>query len=196
MVTVRGGENGGSSASGASAIVASGTSDTGLTWKLGENGLLTISGTGEMRDFTDYDLEHGGIDWLDYRDRITQVRIGDGVTTIGSVAFYDCSNLSSVIIPDSVTTIGEFAFADCVSLSSVTIPNGVKEIKRSAFAYCTSLTEVTLADRVLQPGIIAVIIRIDTEAFFGCELLESVYIPAGVSIPKDAFPETTTVIRR
>jgi hypothetical protein len=47
--------------------------------------------------------------------------IGNGVTSIGDWAFYECSGLKSVTIPDSVTSIGEGAFAYCSGLTSVTI---------------------------------------------------------------------------
>ncbi len=47
--------------------------------------------------------------------------IGEGVTSIGYGAFYDCDGLTSVTIPSSVTSIGDFAFSDCSSLTSVTV---------------------------------------------------------------------------
>ena len=50
------------------------------------------------------------------------------VTSIGTNAFQNCTNLTSVTIPDSVTSIGEAAFYDCTSLTSVTIPNSVTSI--------------------------------------------------------------------
>ena len=47
--------------------------------------------------------------------------IPDGVTSIGSYAFEDCTSLTSVTIPDSVTSIGSEAFRGCTSLDSVYI---------------------------------------------------------------------------
>ena len=55
------------------------------------------------------------------------------VTSIGDIAFRDCSSLTSVTIPSSVTSIGWIAFKDCSSLSSVVIPNSVTQIGYSAF---------------------------------------------------------------
>lgn len=64
------------------------------------------------------------------------------VTTIGIVAFIDCTGLTSVTIPNSVTTIGEFAFDACTGLTSVTIGNSVTNIGEGAFALCSALTTV------------------------------------------------------
>ncbi|MGN0797113.1 MAG: leucine-rich repeat domain-containing protein [Christensenellales bacterium] len=43
----------------------------------------------------------------------------DSVTSIGSHAFSDCSNLTSITIPDSVTYIGSYAFSGCSNLTSI-----------------------------------------------------------------------------
>lgn len=45
--------------------------------------------------------------------------IPNSVTSIGSNAFSNCSNLASITIPDSVTSIGDYAFRGCSSLTSI-----------------------------------------------------------------------------
>ena len=65
---------------------------------------------------------------------IVNLKIPDGVTTIGSYAFSSCTNLASVTIPEGVTTIGSYAFSKCTSLASVTIPDGVTTIGSYAFS--------------------------------------------------------------
>ena len=94
-----------------------------VTWELAftsTTGILTISGTGAMKDYGAPDDQP----WKDYRSSITSVVIEDGVTSIGDYAFEGCNNanLTSVTIPASVTSIGGSAFSSCSSLSSVTIP--------------------------------------------------------------------------
>ena len=61
--------------------------------------------------------------------------IPDGVTSIGPHAFYNCTEITSVIIPDSVTSIGAVAFAGS-GLKSVTIGKNVASIGSFAFAEC------------------------------------------------------------
>ena len=104
----------------------SGTCGKHLKWKLTDEGVLTITGTGEM-----YNYRGSSRPWSLYS--VKQVIIGDGVTTIGSDAFRECSFLTSVTIPNSVTTISSDAFSYCRSLTSVTIGNGVRTIEGGCF---------------------------------------------------------------
>ena len=74
--------------------------------------------------------------------------IEPGVTSIGSLAFYKCSNLTSITIPSGLTSIGEMAFFNCSALTSVTIPNGVISIGNFAFGSCTGLKSITIPSSV------------------------------------------------
>ncbi len=121
----------------ATGVVASGTcgaegDGSNLTWTLDSEGVLTISGSGDMHD---YDLP--GAPW--YGSQVKSAVIADGVTSIGSHAFYNCTSLTSVTIPDSVTSIGAYAFDTCSSLTNVTIPNGVTSIEEHALAVMLSI---------------------------------------------------------
>ena len=86
-------------------IVDSGTCGAEVTWTLDSEGVLTISGTGAMKDYDPYKAP-----WYGSRSRVKSAVIADGVTSIGDYAFRDCYNLASVSIPDSVTSIGDSAF--------------------------------------------------------------------------------------
>src|SRR5215208_2096425 len=65
---------------------------------------------------------------------------GYPVTSIGNLAFGECTGLTSVTIPNGVTTIEKDAFFRCTSLAGVTIPNSVTTIGPGAYYFCTSLT--------------------------------------------------------
>ena len=159
----------------------SGTCGDNLTWTL-QDGVLTISGTGNMKNYSMQKVNDKYITtapWGEYYDTIKSVVIEAGVTSIGDYAFYKCSSLASVTIPDSVTSIGERAFCDCSSLASVTIPDSVTSIGSSAFSFCSSLASVTIPDSVTTIG---------DWAFYNCSSLASVTIPNSVtSIGNSAF---------
>ena len=105
----------------------SGTCGPNLKWHLTDDGVLSITGKGEMYGYSNLGP---------WGDSIKRVIIGDGVTTIGHDAFSGCSSLTSVNIPNSVTTIGRSAFSGCTSLTSVNIPNSVTTIGHEAFYGC------------------------------------------------------------
>ena len=186
-------------------IVASGTcgaegDGSNLTWTLDSEGVLTISGSGDMHGYDPSDapwhdrvksavIAEGvtSIGWYAFWgcESLTSVTIPDSVTSIGQHAFYDCKSLTSVTIPDSVTSIGDWAFSGCESLTSVTIPDSVTSIGDSAFRGCSSLTSVTIPDSVTSIG---------DWAFYYCTSLTSVTIPDSVtSIGKEAFSECTSL---
>jgi hypothetical protein len=85
-------------------------------------------------------------------EKVTELIIPDGVTSIGNNAFYRYSDLTSVVIPNSVTSIGSRAFSGCSGLTSVEIPNSVTSIGDSAFRDCYSLTSVVIPNSVTSIG--------------------------------------------
>lgn len=103
---------------GCAAADVSGTCGDSLTWTLTDAGKLTISGTGEMTDFSSYEA----VPWYAEMVSITSLQIGSGVTSIGTRAFA-YTDLTEVTIPGNVTTIGYLAFKECSSLTEVTILN-------------------------------------------------------------------------
>ena len=78
--------------------------------------------------------------------------IPEGVTTIGDLAFYQCSGLTSINIPEGVTTIGEETFYDCSGLTSINIPEGVTTIGEGAFSGCSGLTSIIIPESVTFIG--------------------------------------------
>ena len=169
-------------------IVKSGTcgaEGSNLTWTLDSEGVLTISGSGNMYDYYYNDDDLSNAPWYRIRSRVKSAVIAEGVTSIGKRAFTYCESLTSVTIPDSVTSIGSYAFQGCRSLTSVTIPDGVTYIGDYAFHDCRSLTSVTIPDGVTSIG---------EYAFWGCESLTSVTIPDSVtSIGDSTFSNCTSL---
>ena len=200
----------------AGTVIASGScgaNGDNLTWTLDDTGLLTISGTGAMKDYS----SSSGTPWYENKNNITKVSVETGVTSIGSFAFSDCSSLTSVTIPNSVTSIGDAAFRFCNSLTSVTIPDSVTSIGQDAFQGCSGLTGVYISDltawcsisfssslmsnplnyahnlylnneQITNLVIPSSVTSIGDYAFQGCSSLTSVTIPDSVtSIGESAF---------
>ena len=139
-----------------------------LTWVLTGDGTLTISGSGEMENYTDSSVAP----WYSNRTKILSAVVEPGVESVGNYAFYACLKLASVSLPGGVKSIGESAFQDCAKLTAVEIPEGVTSIGSSAFDGCSSLTSVTIPNSVTS---------IDGYTFYGCSSLASVTIPNGVT---------------
>ena len=159
-----------------------------LGWVLTEDGTLTISGEGEMENYSAKELDGKyctTASWGVYREQITLVVLEPGVTGIGEYAFRGCSSLTSVTISEGATSIGLEAFCDCGSLTSVTIPDGVTSIGDRAFYGCSNLTSVTIPESVTSIG---------SSAFLGCRSLTSVKIPEGVaSIDDQVFRDCSSL---
>ena len=171
-----------------------GDSGSNVTWELYDDGLLVISGEGNISDYDDnlYDdmdeippysqTRDTGECSIIYDEFIKKIIINDGVTGIGNCAFSNLHALKSVSIPDSVTRIGGSAFDCCWSLKSVTIPDSVTRIGGSAFENCGSLTSVNIPDSVTIIG---------SSAFEFCGRLTSVTISDSVTnIGSGAFSNT------
>ena len=169
-------------AAGAADIVMSGecgADGDNLTWTLDSDGLLTISGTGEMRDY----------DWgaspFSRKSSIKTVVIERGVTSIGASALSECFELTSIAIPDTVTIIRQYALSCCKKLESLDIPDSVTSIYASAFGSCTSLKSAKLSSGLTLIGL---------SLFKSCSSLKTVTIPDGVTaIAEYAFSNCSSM---
>ena len=179
------------------AIIQSGTlPDTNINYRLDENGLLTISGTGVIPN--DYDGTE--LEWAQWKNDITSIVIENGITGVGYSSFFDYTNLTKVTLANSVQSIDQSAFANCTSLTeinfpttmdiirsgafsncssleSINLPNGITRLGSGLFRYCTSLTNVTIPNSVEE---------FSSNVFFGCTSLKSLTLPKNITtIDKD-----------
>ncbi len=121
-----------------------GAAGSDLRWSLSSTGVLTITGSGKMKD---YDCPAQGAwmmpnadtaPWLtyafdyDYGCDITRAVFGSGITYIGTWCLPYCDKLTSVVLPGTLTSIGEAAFAGS-SLRSLSLPASLKTIGSNAF---------------------------------------------------------------
>jgi hypothetical protein len=136
-----------------------GTCGDALTWSYDtDTQTLTVSGTGEMWDYTDMDAPWRNLNVL-------KIIIEDGVTSVGDSAFITNSEITQVSFSNSLLSIGDSAFMGCaiaslalpqnlltmkegafafIPIGSLTIPASVTEIGPGVFAGCASLSEITV----------------------------------------------------
>ena len=172
-----------------------------ITWSFNtDTGLLKFEGTGKMANYG----PDGAFPspWYDkYESQIRSVEIGEGITSIGSCAFYKCIYLSSAVIPEGVTTLGDSAFSACRSLKEIYIPSTVEKIGTRTFSWFVGLEKITVSEnnpvfhsdgnciietatKTLLTGCNTSVIPTDgsvtaigDNAFSGCNGLSSIVIP-------------------
>lgn len=161
-----------------------------LKWTLDNNGVLTISGSGAMKDYT-WD-ENVRLDWyVNHKKDIRSVVLDNRITHIGDYAFDKCTNIESVrytgytgnagvALPESVTTIGVHAFSDTGVTGTLKLPEHLTEIDSSAFYHCRKLNgELKLPDTVKEIG---------GFAFHSCGFTGKLELPASLeNIGNGAF---------
>lgn len=171
---------------GASAKEYSGTCGS-TNWVFDDvSGELTLSGSGGVPD----NVTATYYPWHEYRKSIKSVVIENSVTSIGSLAFSNCSNLTDVSMGDNVYSIGSSAFSYCSSLKKIELPDKMVKISANLFFNCTSLEEIVIPENVTFIDMYAFysctnlksvefgekIVRINEYAFSNCNNLNSVYI--------------------
>lgn len=177
-------------------IVASGTCGDDLTWKLGDKGTLTISGTGEMYNYSMADAP-----WKEQKDLISALVVENGATSIGSSTFdgytslksiklastvksignnaFSNTGITSLDLPEGMESIGLGAFYNCEKMTELKLPESLTTLNNGAFAFCKGLTAVTLPNKITFIG---------TLAFEECTGLTSITIPENVTeIRNQAF---------
>ncbi|MDR1404527.1 MAG: leucine-rich repeat protein [Candidatus Methanoplasma sp.] len=182
---------------------ADGGTSGSITWDL-TDGVLTISGTGDMDDYARVPStpDETTVPWWNEKDSIQVAVIEEGVTSVGAYAFHSHSSLRSVAIHDGVTSIGNAAFQNCAGLSSVSLPDSLRTIAGAAFNNATGLSSIIIPGEVTSIGehafahtsltsvtIPGEVTSISDFAFWGCTALTSVTILSSepVSIGTYAF---------
>ena len=129
-----------------------------------ESGTLTVFGTGEVYDITNY---YGGgaktAPWFSIKNDIKKIVFGAQITEIGKYAFCQCKNLEYVELPASPIVIGNAAFEKCYNLRAVYTTGNepiigtfdlrtVDTLEAWTFAYTYLAGNIILSDAVESIG--------------------------------------------
>ena len=147
-----------------------------------ETKTITISGEGAMTDWS-----ANGSPFYAYaiRNNCTSIVVEEGVTTIGSYAFYNLQKVTSLTLPSTLTEIHEAAFLNLKVLTECDIPTGVTVIGKKAFTGCYVLEDVELPQGLLTLG---------EGAFSDCRAFTSVTIPPLITeLPTNCFAQNWNV---
>ena len=137
-------------------------------WDL-ENGVLTVKEDINFGNSSNYP-------WYNQRSQVTSVEFTSNVTLVGSYAFYDYNNLSSVDFSQAtgLTQINTYAFYSCDNLAAVAIPATVETIGSDAFQNCYAMADLDLSQATALKNI-------NSYAFQNCDKITRVIIPETVT---------------
>lgn len=118
----------------------SGSTEDGLTWSWSrDTGELVLTGEGAM-DGYDSDT----MPWYDVLPYTTSIVIKEGITSIGSYAFYNATNVTGILLPSTLTNLDERAFEYCTSVEELVVPDSVTNIGYGSFGNLINLKKVSV----------------------------------------------------
>ncbi len=169
-------------------IVASGECGDNLIWTLDREGTLTISGTGNMKNY----YQRSPAPWSEFV--VKKAVIQEGVSSVGDSAFWQSTQLASVSLPGSLKCIGVNAFEECTALEHISLPSGLETIYGGAFIK-SGIRELVVPGSVkIIPNYLSTFCGSLTDAVFeeGCEQTSSFLFAYCVSLRTVSIPSTLT----
>jgi len=124
-----------------------------------------------------------GDEFSPYNKRIKRITIPEGYTSIGALAFQNCTKLTEIKLPESLTSIGALAFAGCTGLTNIKLPKNLTSIEAGVFENCKRLANIKLPESLTSIGELA---------FAGCTGLTNIKLPKNLtSIGGEVFLDCT-----
>ncbi len=155
-----------------------------IKWSF-DNGVLTVWGSGEMKDYQKTDKRP----WDEHIDDAKKLVIKDGITSVGDWSFARFNGLEEIEFPNTINLIGERAFYGCQGVDYINLSDSIKVIEDGAFNSCKEAVRVKLPKTLEKIGdsafmnlpnvpvvtIPASVNEIGMWAFMGCTSLEQIY---------------------
>ena len=107
-----------------------------LHWSYAD-GVLTISGSGEMDPFAE-----GMAPWQTHKEDIRKVVLSGSVASVGDYAFTDYDAIEAVEFGNSLHTVGKRAFKSCDNLTRIVLPDTFRKFDEECFMSCKRLGEI------------------------------------------------------
>lgn len=142
-------------------------------------------------------------------NKLLNISLPQGITTIQGAAFSSCVSLSAIVVPSGVQTVNGYAFNQCISLCDAILPSSLTELGSDTFRNGYSLKKSVIPDRVayIQANTFyncsalydvvlpRYLVEIQGYAFGFCSALPKIDIPAGVTlIGNYAFSNCTSLV--
>ena len=153
---------------------------SGLTWFVAKDGVLHITGRGDMPDFQ-IDESGGkitvGTPWYGLQEKIVKIAVAEGITAVGNNAFWGLETVTEVTLPEGITRLGDQAFFACQKLGHIDLPSTLTSIGSQTFMWCP-FEEIAFPAGLKSIGASA----------FDMNELKSIVLPEGIeSIGAAAF---------
>ena len=127
-------------------IVASGDINEGtIQWELTEDSVFTISGSGNIPDYTTFPP------WNSYISAVKKIIVGEGIIRVGNYSLRNMINLERIELANTVTSVGTYSFSHTTTdykLSSIKFSENLQTIERYAFMSGIYLTEIRIPNSV------------------------------------------------
>lgn len=75
---------------------------------------------------------------------LVEIKLNEGLESIGENAFYGCEALESIAFPSTLKTIGEWAFCGCKLLTEVVLPEGFETLGKFSFSDCSAVKKISI----------------------------------------------------
>lgn len=180
-------------------VVFSGVWGESAAFALTEDGVLTVTGSGELREgemhvtFPSADADLPAFDTLVVSEGVTRIGANAFATwgmkkavlygDVGNGAFWECTRLETVWVMNA-ETVGNGAFEGCSRLKEVYLADSIKTIAAGAFDFCHSLPSIRIPQKIMT---------LHTYTFRECTALETITMPAVQHVESDCFLDCTAL---
>ena len=183
-------------------VVETGSLGENVTYTLYSDGLLDVTGSGEMDASIAQQIKN--------KNQILSLNIGGGVTSVAAGIFNNCQNLKKIVVGDSVKSLGTKLFEQCQSVESITIPfagtslenaEGDENVRIAAILFGAHFTggysiSGNYVPTVLKEITITNGTKLGTNALKGFSYLTTVTLPDSMKeIGASAFRECTRLTK-